>query len=70
MHREMPDQRGQMVLKEFSLYAFVSELQENIAVHYGDNIDKKRCMVLVNMLSFSLGFITCIGNFILRNEAE
>lgn len=66
----MADQRHQMALKGLSRYAFVTELQENTAVYYGDNIDKKCCIVLVNILSFSLCFITCIGYSLLRSEAN
>lgn len=65
MHKETPDQRDWMTLKGFSLCAFVTELQENIAVYYGDSLDRECCMVLVNILSFPLCFITCIGYFLL-----
>lgn len=69
VHREMEEQRDWMTSKGFSLYTFITQLQGNIDVYCKDNIDKKHCMVLVDV-KLSLCFITCIGDFILRTESK
>lgn len=70
MHKEMEEQRDLMTYKQFSLHAFITQLEENIDVYCKDNIDKKHCIVLVDMLRSSLCFITCIGDFIQRTESK
>lgn len=70
MHREMEEQIDRITFKGFSWYAFITQLQVNIDVYCKDNIDKKHCMVFVDVLNSSLCFIACIGDFILRTESK